>query len=168
MPHAADDARVEATLSAHWPGFELREPQRASVTATMRGLDALVIMATGGGKSLCLQVPALALGRPGLIVSPLISLMEDQVGALVRRGVKACLLGSAQTDPAVRADAWAGRYQVGILTFTSLCSPGIRHVPHGAAPKGSSRESHGDPRFFLCSPGNPPCAPRSRPEGEFP
>jgi RecQ family ATP-dependent DNA helicase len=83
----------------------------------------MVVMATGGGKSLCLQLPAIALGRPGLIVSPLISLMEDQVGALRRRGVAACLLGSAQNDPRVREDAWSGKYQLVYLTPELAASP---------------------------------------------
>jgi len=101
----------------------MRAPQAAAVAAVLRGRDALVVMATGGGKSLCLQLPAIALGRPGLIVSPLISLMEDQVGALRRRGVAACLLGSAQNDPRVREDAWSGKYQLVYLTPELAASP---------------------------------------------
>ena len=62
------------------------------------------------------QVPALVAGKVGLIVSPLISLMEDQVAALVSRGVRACLLGSAQPDPRVAEDAWAGKYDLVYLT----------------------------------------------------
>lgn len=64
----------------------------------MAGCDALVVMPTGGGKSLCFQVPALALARAGegvtLVVSPLVALMNDQVAALRARGVKAAALHS--------------------------------------------------------------------------
>lgn len=80
------------------PPSDCRSPQDEVVQAVCAGNDALVIMATGGGKSLCYQVPPLLLGRPAVVVSPLISLMEDQVGALTARGISACFLGSAQTD----------------------------------------------------------------------
>ena len=61
-------------------------------------IDHCVVMATGYGKSLLYQYPAVYLGRTSLVVSPLISLMEDQVQALNVAGIKACFLGSAQSD----------------------------------------------------------------------
>ena len=77
-------------------GYEaFRGHQRAAIDAVVRGGDALVLMPTGAGKSLCYQVPALV--RPGaaIVVSPLIALMQDQVAALVQNGVKAAALNSA-------------------------------------------------------------------------
>ena len=77
-------------------GYEaFRGHQRAAIDAVIRGEDALVLMPTGAGKSLCYQVPALV--RPGVavVVSPLIALMQDQVAALVQNGVKAAALNSA-------------------------------------------------------------------------
>jgi len=72
-----------------------RGPQQAIVEHVAAGGDALVLMPTGGGKSLCYQVPALL--RPGtaIVVSPLIALMQDQVDALVQLGVRAAALNSS-------------------------------------------------------------------------
>lgn len=103
-------------LLRYWGFAGFRGPQADVVDAVVAGDDVMVIMATGGGKSLCMQVPALVLDRPGFVVSPLISLMQDQVGALQARGVRACFLGSAQHDERVKADAWAGLYQLVYLT----------------------------------------------------
>ncbi|MGR9108836.1 MAG: DNA helicase RecQ, partial [Gammaproteobacteria bacterium] len=77
-------------------GFQsFRGPQSEVIEALSSGKDALVLMPTGGGKSLCYQIPALL--RPGVavVVSPLIALMQDQVRALVQNGVRAAFLNSA-------------------------------------------------------------------------
>ena len=84
--------------------------------ACLSGADALVVLATGGGKSLCYQLPPLVTGGAAVVVSPLISLMEDQVQALTARGIAAAFLGSAQGSAQVKADAWAGRYQFIYMT----------------------------------------------------
>src|SRR5437868_13163999 len=68
--------------------------QAAIIEHVIQGNDALVLMPTGGGKSLCYQIPALARPGTGLVVSPLIALMEDQVAALRQAGVKAAALNS--------------------------------------------------------------------------
>src|SRR5690606_31016670 len=83
-----------------FPGF--RGEQAAIVAHLVAGGDALVLMPTGGGKSLCYQLPALL--RPGtaIVVSPLIALMQDQVEGLRQQGVKAAFLNSA-LDPAQAA-----------------------------------------------------------------
>jgi len=77
---------------------EFRGPQQAIIEHVVAGGDALVLMPTGGGKSLCYQIPAIARERAGqgitVVISPLISLMHDQVGALHEAGVSAELLNS--------------------------------------------------------------------------
>jgi len=80
-----------------------RDPQGAVIDTIMAGRDALVIMPTGGGKSLCYQVPALALAGTAIVVSPLIALMQDQVAALTQVGVRAAFLNSTQTAEHARA-----------------------------------------------------------------
>ncbi len=72
-----------------------RDKQQAIVEHVIAGQDALVLMPTGGGKSLCYQIPALAREGLAIIVSPLIALMQDQVEALQQLGVKAAFLNSS-------------------------------------------------------------------------
>jgi ATP-dependent DNA helicase RecQ len=76
-------------------GFrEFLDAQEEVITAIAGGADALVVMPTGGGKSLCYQLPALLLEGTTVVVSPLIALMKDQVDALQRRGISATLINS--------------------------------------------------------------------------
>ncbi|MFK4132117.1 RecQ family ATP-dependent DNA helicase [Pseudomonas luteola] len=73
---------------------EFRGDQEQIVDAVVRGDDVLALMTTGGGKSLCFQVPALCLPGTTIVISPLISLMKDQVDTLVRKGVSAGMINS--------------------------------------------------------------------------
>ncbi len=76
-------------------GFDaFRGHQRAVIDAVVAGGDALVLMPTGAGKSLCYQVPALVRAGAAVVVSPLIALMQDQVAALVQNGVRAAAFNS--------------------------------------------------------------------------
>jgi len=85
-------------------GYEhFRAPQAEVIGTLMRGGDALVLMPTGGGKSLCYQIPAIALPGTGLVVSPLIALMQDQVAALKQAGVRAAFLNSTLDAETARA-----------------------------------------------------------------
>ena len=107
---------IETNFGLNIEMFPLTSPLQAVINGVMQGRDQLVVMATGGGKSLCYQVPPLALNMPAIVVSPLISLMQDQVMALEARGTKACYLGSAQSDRQVEVDAWAGKYSFIYIT----------------------------------------------------
>ncbi len=85
-------------------GFDsFRANQEEAIRAALAGRDALVLMPTGGGKSLCYQVPALLRAGTALVISPLISLMQDQVGALHESGVEAAFLNSSLQPAEQRA-----------------------------------------------------------------
>ncbi len=75
-----------------------RPPQGQVIDTVLAGKDCFVLMPTGGGKSLCFQIPALLLPGTALVVSPLISLMKDQVDALVANGVAAAYYNSSMSD----------------------------------------------------------------------
>ena len=84
---------------------EFRPGQQTAIDHLLAGRSILTVMPTGSGKSLCFQVPALALGGLTVVVSPLVALMQDQVAALRLAGVAADSINSAQTREANIA-AW--------------------------------------------------------------
>lgn len=90
------DPRAQDILQRVFGYESFRGDQQAIVDHVIAGGDALVLMPTGGGKSLCYQVPALARQGTGIVVSPLIALMQDQVDALTELGVRAAFLNSTQ------------------------------------------------------------------------
>ncbi len=90
-----------------------RGQQQAVIEAVLSGRDALVVMPTGGGKSLCYQVPALLRDGTALVISPLIALMHDQVAALGEVGVEAGFLNSTQSRE--EQDEVIGRLRSGTL-----------------------------------------------------
>ena len=87
-----DDAR--AVLQARFGYGEFRPGQERAIVSVLAKRDTLVVLPTGGGKSLCYQVPALITKGLTVVVSPLISLMKDQVDALERRGIPAAFINS--------------------------------------------------------------------------
>ena len=84
-----------AILNTVFGYHEFRGPQASVIDAVVAGEDVLVLMPTGGGKSLCYQIPALVREGVGIVVSPLIALMQDQVSALCELGVRAGFLNSS-------------------------------------------------------------------------
>ena len=87
--------RIENILKKYW-GFDTFLPlQKEAIQCVMNGRDSLVVLPTGGGKSLCFQAPAMAMSGLTIVVSPLISLMKDQVDALRECGVPAARLDSS-------------------------------------------------------------------------
>lgn len=87
-------AAARAVLETVFGFKEFRSHQAAVIEAVIEGRDAFVLMPTGGGKSLCYQIPALVREGTGVVVSPLIALMQDQVDALKQVGVRAAFLNS--------------------------------------------------------------------------
>jgi ATP-dependent DNA helicase RecQ len=102
-PPPSTDPILDA-LRRHWGYDALRPLQREAIEAGIRGRDSLVVMPTGGGKSLCYQIPPLVTGRLDLVVSPLVALMKDQVDALRANDYPAAALHSG-LDEAERSQS---------------------------------------------------------------
>src|ERR1044071_9164249 len=90
--HTLADARAALREHFDYPAF--RPGQESAVESVLAGRDTLVVLPTGGGKSLCYQIPALLLPKLTVVISPLISLMKDQVDALEARGLPATFVNS--------------------------------------------------------------------------
>ncbi len=118
--------QVHEALKRVW-GFEtLRPLQQEIVEASLSNRDAVVIMPTGGGKSLCFQLPAIVSGRLTVVVSPLIALMKDQVDALKVVGVPAAALNStltAEEESAIRGQVASGEIRILYLSPERLLQP---------------------------------------------
>jgi ATP-dependent DNA helicase RecQ len=117
---------LEQTLRERFGLEQFRPGQRDVIENVMGGRDVLCVMPTGGGKSLCYQLPALLLPGLTLVVSPLIALMKDQVDALLERGLRATLLNST-LDPAEQharlAEIEEGRYDLVYVAPERFRSP---------------------------------------------
>jgi ATP-dependent DNA helicase RecQ len=108
-------AQLQDVLARYWGYTTFKPLQREAMEAILEGRDSVTVLPTGGGKSLCFQAPALI--GPGLavVVSPLISLMKDQVDTLVGNGVPAALYNSSLSSDeksAVASGLRAGRYRL--------------------------------------------------------
>nr|MDQ3100903.1 RecQ family ATP-dependent DNA helicase [Bacteroidota bacterium] len=90
-------ANIQYLLQQHFGYHEFRPGQREVIEHVLAGNDAIVLMPTGGGKSLCFQIPALALDGLTVVISPLIALMKDQVQSLQGNGISAAYLNSSLT-----------------------------------------------------------------------
>src|SRR5438876_8318595 len=113
-------------------GFrKFRPGQAEAVDSALRGRDTLVVMPTGSGKSLCFQLTALALEGVTVVVSPLISLMKDQVDTLLDNGVWAVGMNSTLTpdeQAAAEKDITAGRASIVYTTPERLADPRFREL----------------------------------------
>src|SRR5262249_56136015 len=89
---------LKQIIERHWGYRTLRPLQEDAMRAVLDGRDSLVVMPTGGGKSLCYQAPAVLRGGTTVVISPLIALMKDQVD-----GLRACGIAAAQLDSSLSA-----------------------------------------------------------------
>src|SRR5208337_1859914 len=117
---------ILAVLLRFW-GFEtLRPLQAEAIQAGLECRDSLVVMPTGGGKSLCYQVPPAVAGRTDIVVSPLIALMKDQVDALRLCGYPAAALHSGMDQSEIRGverEITAGRHRLIFVAPERLLTP---------------------------------------------
>jgi ATP-dependent DNA helicase RecQ len=88
---------IREILTKYWGHSSFRSSQEEIIQAVLQGKDTLALLPTGGGKSICFQVPAMAMDGICIVVSPLIALMRDQVQNLNSRGIKAMAVNSAMT-----------------------------------------------------------------------
>ncbi|HEY3241928.1 MAG TPA: DEAD/DEAH box helicase, partial [Phycisphaerae bacterium] len=106
---------VLETVRRYWGYQRLRPLQEEAIRAGLEQRDSLVVLPTGGGKSLCYQVPAVLAGKTDVVVSPLIALMKDQVDGLRECGYPAAALHSGMSGSdlqGVERDIAAGKFRL--------------------------------------------------------
>ena len=89
-------AEALAILQKYWKHDKFRSPQDEIINSVLDGKDTFGLMPTGGGKSICFQLPALVLAGTTIVISPLIALMKDQVDSLKANGIDAFFINSSQ------------------------------------------------------------------------
>ena len=125
-----------APLHQYWGYSSFRPLQERIVRSLVAGHDTCVIMPTGGGKSLCYQLPALVLGKTTVVISPLIALMQDQAAQLAQMGIPAAVLNSMMSSSEqsrIMVKAREGGYRLLYLSPERLAREDtigwLRHVP---------------------------------------
>ena len=93
------DQQLIPTLKKYFGFDSFRDQQETIIQTVLNKKDALVIMPTGGGKSICFQLPALIFPKLTIVISPLIALMKDQVDGLKANGIEASFYNSSQSSP---------------------------------------------------------------------
>jgi len=122
--------QLEAQLTGkpvkHFQLTDLKDWQLKVLQAAIEGRNTLVMQPTGSGKSLCYQLPGLITGKTTLVLTPIISLMQDQTAGLLERGIQASLLGSTQKDPTVVQQLEKGELDILFLTVERFFTgPGL-------------------------------------------
>lgn len=134
MSATTDDLRLlQTALHKHWGYDGFRAHQLEAMQAVLDGRDSVVVLPTGGGKSLCYQVPAVVLDGVAIVVSPLISLMKDQVDSLRECGIPAAAVNSSQSAAergAIAAELRAGRLKLLYVAPERLCTERMLHFLH--------------------------------------
>jgi len=114
--YAVPRTELLSTLHRYWGYSSFRPFQEEIVKSLLVGRDVCVVLPTGGGKSLCYQLPAaMTRGKTAIVVSPLIALMQDQVAQLQQMGIASAVLNSSQKtaeQSAILKGAKAGAYRL--------------------------------------------------------
>ncbi|MCX6723049.1 MAG: ATP-dependent DNA helicase, partial [Candidatus Staskawiczbacteria bacterium] len=124
---------MENLLKKYFGYDTFRPLQKEIIERVLLGEDSLVLMPTGGGKSLCFQLPALILEGVAVVISPLISLMKDQVDSLVANGIAADFINSSLTPKKiaeVMESALAGKLKILYIAPERLSVPGFENFLH--------------------------------------
>lgn len=122
----SDERAPDQILEQYYGYTSFRPGQREIINALLEGRDSICVMPTGQGKSVCYQIPALLLQGTALVVSPLISLMKDQVAALTRMGIPAAYLNSSMSFSQQRRtmhEIASGRYKLIYVSPERLSEP---------------------------------------------
>src|ERR1700692_2675028 len=93
----SETPNLSEVLRRYWGYHEFRPKQENVIRSVLAAHDTCVVMPTGGGKSLCYQLPAVISGKTAVVVSPLIALMQDQAAQLAQMGIPAAVINSHQT-----------------------------------------------------------------------
>ena len=104
--HASKLGEARGVLEKTFGFPSFRPNQEVIIQAILDGRDVFAAMPTGGGKSLCYQLPAMMLSGLTVVISPLVALMKDQVDAAVETGIPAAFLNSSQTSAEAASSAW--------------------------------------------------------------
>src|SRR5438876_4862285 len=113
-------------LQRYWGYSSFRPLQERIIQSLLGEQDTCVVMPTGGGKSLCYQLPALVLGKTAIVISPLIALMQDQAMQLAQMGIPAAVLNSSLSESqqvTAMREAQAGEYRLLYLSPERLARP---------------------------------------------
>jgi ATP-dependent DNA helicase RecQ len=135
MPQETD---LLTPLRHYWGYSSFRPLQERIVRSLLAGNDTCVVMPTGGGKSLCYQLPAVVAGRTAVVISPLIALMQDQAAQLAQMGIPAAVLNSSLSDDQqsqTMRKAGEGAYRLLYVSPERVARKGtlewLQHVPIG-------------------------------------
>jgi ATP-dependent DNA helicase RecQ len=120
-----------SVIRRHWGFTSLRPLQEAAMRAVMNQRDSLLVLPTGGGKSLCYQAPAVLRGETTIVISPLISLMKDQVDALRSNGIAAVQLNSSMSPEDLHEgerEVVSGKIRLLFVSPERMATPSFRRL----------------------------------------
>jgi ATP-dependent DNA helicase RecQ len=153
-------AKAMKTLHAKFSIPTLRNLQPLAIQSALQGKSQIIVMATGGGKSLCYQLPAAVLPGVTIVVSPLIALMVDQVNALCRKGIEAVMLSSAMGEKEKKI-VWKRLVSTGTGKITSTSTgtgtgekekENDKNNPTNAKKQVQSTKKEKDIKLLYCTP----------------
>ena len=118
------EAQATGKLAKFFGHNKLKEWQMKVIQATIEGKNSAVIHPTGSGKSICFQLPHLITGKATIVITPTISLMQDQTTNLQQKGIRASFLGSTQKDPSIMKQFVDGKLDLLFVTVERLFAGG--------------------------------------------